>query len=629
MNNNESFHQQRLYQFIILLAGILIAGSALFFLKDFQTQTRSAERELLGVAYIKKLQSTMFEAQRVRGLYEVLRHGDLGAKGPYLQAQEQLHEKFKITLSDPYGTEIGINHKLQNLQRELRTLQDELEQKIHPESFHLFTSYIERFRDMLLQTANRSHLALDADVATYYLADLSTNHLPSVVESIGRLRGLGAGIIAGGKYTKSDMHQLEREAQAVHLELAHVKRNLRAVFSLNSKIQSQLANRFSNIDQKISRFTTAARNIIKNGSSDLDALSFFGEGTHAVGICDVVCGSVRSLLKEMLKNRISQLRRQALAVGAGVTSAIVLMVVLSMIFYRRESHLVQRLMDETSFSSALVDGLPGLFFLIDTEGRFRRWNHEFERISGYSSNEISRSRVTDLIAKNQHATLKQKIESVFQDGSAHAEFSFLTKTSRVIPVFASGLRTELENRPYIVCFALDITQRKQMERRLEKMAKTDALTGVFNRAKFNSDLKQMEESALRYKRGFSLIAIDIDHFKRINDTYGHGAGDEVIKEVVKIICVQIRQLDSIYRYGGEEFHVILPETDLKGSILQAERVRKAVSEHNFSYAGEMTISLGIAEYREGEALHVLLKRADDSLYAAKAAGRNQVDTNPA
>ncbi len=629
MNNSAPFHQQRLYQFIILLAGILIAGSALIFLKDFQTQTSSAERELLGVNYVKKLQATMFEAQKVRGLYEVLRNGDLGAEVPYQKAQDQLNAKFKTVLSDPYGTEIGINNNLRKLQRDLGTLQDELAKQSDPDSFERFTKHIETFRDMLLHTANRSHLALDADVATYYLADLSTNHLPSVVESIGRVRGLGAGIIAGDIYGMSDLHQLQREIEAVNLELAHVARNLRAVFSLNPEIKSQLADRFRNIDEKISLFTAAAMDIIKHRDSDLDALSFFGKGTHAVGICDVICGSVRGLLKEMLKERISELRQHALLVGAGLSSAIVLMVVLSMIFYRRESHLVKRLLDETSFSSALVDGLPGLFFLIDTDGRFRRWNRELERISEYSGDEISRMHATDLIEKDHQSALKKKMETVFQEGSAHAEFDALTKTSKVIPVYATGLRTELENKPYIVGFALDITERKQMERRLEKMAKTDALTGVFNRAKFNSDLKQMEENALRYKRGFSLIAIDIDHFKRINDTYGHGAGDEVIKEIVKIICLQIRQLDSIYRYGGEEFLVILPETDLKGSILQAERLRQAVAEHKFNYEEEMTISLGIAEYSEGEPLHVLLKRADDSLYAAKVAGRNQVDTSPA
>jgi diguanylate cyclase (GGDEF)-like protein/PAS domain S-box-containing protein len=629
MNNNELFHKHRLYQFIILLAGIIIVGSTLHFLHDSQTRTGSAERELLGVNYVNKLQSAMFEVQRVRGLYEVLRHGDLGAKEIYQDAQEQMHEKFRTVLADSYGTEIGLSHDLRLMQNGIQELLDELTHKNDPDSFRRFTYYIEQFRDMLLQTASRSHLALDADAATHYLADLSTNHLPSVIEALGRLRGIGAGIIANGKYQLPDLFLLEREIQAVDLELDHVERNLRTVFALNPEVKALLSERFTNIDKKIGRFTNTASSIIKNRGSDLDALSFFSEGTHAVGICDSICGSARSLLQEMLSDRISRLRQRATAVTTGLSSTIVLIVILAMVFHRRESQLVKKLMDETRFSSTLVDGLPGLFFLIDTEGRFRRWNREFERISGYDSEEITRLQATDLAAESYGKILREKMASVFREGSADAEFDVLTKDSRSIPVYASGLRVELENQPYIAGFALDITERKHMERRLEKMARTDALTGVFNRAKFNSDLKQMEENALRYNRGFALIAIDIDHFKRINDTYGHGAGDDVICEVVKIIGLQIRQLDSIYRYGGEEFHVILPETNLEGAILQAERLRKAVAEHNFNYVGRMTISLGIAEYQTKEAQHVLLKRADDSLYAAKVGGRNQVDKNPA
>lgn len=628
MNNNEQLHQQRLYQFIILLAGILIAGSALFFLKDFQTQTRSAERELLGVEYVQKLQAAMFETQKVRGLYEILRHGDLGVQASYLEAQDRLQDRFKNILSDAYGTEIGINQQLRALQITIERLLDELSRETDPKAFQRFTHHIEVFRDLLLQTANLSHLALDTDIATFYLADISTNHLPSVVEAIGRLRGLGAGIIANGQYNMDEVHQLERSIEAVDLELAHVDRNLRAVFTLNPEIKSLLSERLSHIDKKVEHFTNLARSIITNGNTDTDALSFFGKGTRAVGICDVLCTNVRNLLKQRLTERINRLQQQAVIVGAGLSSAIILMVVLSVIFYRREHHLVQRLLDETHFSSALVDGLPSLFYLIDINGKFIRWNREFERISGYSSDEIARLHVTDLIVENQKEFVADRMASVSNNGSADAELDMLTKSSAIIPIYATGLRVELENRPYIVGFALDITKRKQMEEQLKQMAITDGLTGVFNRAKFNTDLKQIAEQAQRYQRIFSLIAIDIDKFKHINDTHGHAAGDEVIQDVVNIIKDRIRQPDSIYRYGGEEFHVILPETNLEGAVLQAERLRKVVAEYNFNYIGSVTISLGVAEYRAGEAIHVLLKRADDSLYAAKSAGRNRVGKNP-
>jgi len=600
MINNEPLHQQRLYQLIILLAGILIAGSAIFFLRDFQTQTNSVTRELLGVDYVQKLQETMFEAQRVRGLYEVLRNGDLGADGPYTEANAHLHEKFKLLLADEHGMELGISHQLNKLQAAFQKLQDDLSHTSDPTAFQRFTHHIETFRDMLLQIANRSHLALETDIATYYLADLSTNHLPSVVEAIGRLRGIGAGVITSGKYSRGEIRQLDREIEAVRLELAHVARKLHAVFALNPKIKSLMPERFTNIDQRVEKFISSARSIIDTETSEIDALSFFSQGTQAAGICTVICGNVRDVLKEMLHKRIIELRQQTILVAAGLSSAITLMAVLAVVFYRREHKLVQMLMDETNFSSALVDGLPSLFFLIDISGRFRRWNHEFERISGYSSAEIAELHASDLVVRKQRSALKNAMSSVFKGGAAKSEFNVLTKSSKEIPVYATGLRVELENQPYIAGFAQDITERKQME-----------------------------ESALRYQRKFSIIAIDIDHFKRVNDTHGHSTGDDVLKEVVNIIHLQIRHLDGIYRYGGEEFNVILPETNLQGAILQAERLRNAIAEHHFKHIGKMTISLGVAEYRQEEAIHILLKRADDSLYAAKVAGRNQVDIGTA
>lgn len=571
----------------------------------------------------------MFETQRVRGLYEILRHGDLGAQAPYAEARETLDKKFEHILSDAYGTEIGITHHLRALQAAIGRLLNELSRETDPKAFQRFTHHIEIFRDLLMQTATRSHLALDTDVTTFYLADLSTNHLPSVVEAIARLRGIGAAIIANGQYHETDRHQLERSIKEIHLELAHVDRNLRTVSALNPEIDTALSKRLSRIDEKVQHFTSLARSTTTIGNSDTDAMSFYGMGTQAVGICDALCSSVRNLLKQMLTERISELQQQAVTVGTGLSSAMLLLMVLAVVFYRRENHLVQRLLDETHFSSTLVDNLPSLFYLIDTNGKFIRWNHEFERISGYSSDEIARLHVTDLIVESQKEYVEGKMQSIFSNGSADAELDMLTKSLDIIPIYATGLQVELKNRPYLVGFALDITERKLMEAQLKQTAITDRLTGVFNRAKFNTDLKQIVKQAQRYQRTFSLIAIDIDKFKHINDTYGHGAGDEVIQEVVNTIKDRIRQPDGIYRYGGEEFHVILPETNLEGAFLQAERLRQAVSEYKFNYIGTVTISLGVAEYRAGEALHVLLKRADDSLYAAKVAGRNRVDMSPA
>ncbi|MHB1661977.1 MAG: sensor domain-containing diguanylate cyclase [bacterium] len=178
----------------------------------------------------------------------------------------------------------------------------------------------------------------------------------------------------------------------------------------------------------------------------------------------------------------------------------------------------------------------------------------------------------------------------------------------------------------------DITEliglRKQLE--LEKelyknLSIEDALTGIFNRRKFESSLEDSMKLAFRYKRPLSLVMFDIDRFKEVNDTFGHQAGDSVLRELTQLVGTALRDTDIIARYGGEEFMVIMPETDIRGANDIAERIRKTVENHTFKYAPSITISLGAGMYADGEAPDSFVKRADDAMYKAKKSGRNRVE----
>jgi two-component system cell cycle response regulator len=157
-----------------------------------------------------------------------------------------------------------------------------------------------------------------------------------------------------------------------------------------------------------------------------------------------------------------------------------------------------------------------------------------------------------------------------------------------------------------------------------KMAVTDGLTGMFNRRHVFERLSHEIEKFTRYGSGFSLLMLDIDHFKQINDTYGHQFGDEVLRKVSDAIRSSIRNVDIAGRYGGEEFMVILPEIGLAGAALVAERIRCAVESVSFENDGlVVTISCGAAEYSAEDAGE-FVKKADTLLYLAKDGGRNRV-----
>lgn len=167
-------------------------------------------------------------------------------------------------------------------------------------------------------------------------------------------------------------------------------------------------------------------------------------------------------------------------------------------------------------------------------------------------------------------------------------------------------------------------QIEEQSRQFEIQATTDQLTGAYNRLKFAEVLDSEIKRSERYENPLCLILFDIDHFKRVNDTYGHLVGDLVLKTLTNVIQNAIRDTDLFARWGGEEFILLLPETALEGAKITAERIRETISEYPFEIVGHIACSLGLALYHSGEEPDHLVKRADDALYTAKESGRNRV-----
>lgn len=166
----------------------------------------------------------------------------------------------------------------------------------------------------------------------------------------------------------------------------------------------------------------------------------------------------------------------------------------------------------------------------------------------------------------------------------------------------------------------------QYHETIYRMTIIDGLTGVHNKRYFLESLDKEIPRARRYGRPLTLVMFDIDHFKKINDGYGHLAGDFVLKDLAKLVAARIRADDVLGRYGGEEFGVVLPETDLRGGFQIAEDIRKAVSAHVFEFEEaqiEVSLSCGVAQLDDGMDVPSFIKNADEKLYAAKNAGRNQ------
>ncbi len=155
-------------------------------------------------------------------------------------------------------------------------------------------------------------------------------------------------------------------------------------------------------------------------------------------------------------------------------------------------------------------------------------------------------------------------------------------------------------------------------------ATTDALTGIDNRIKFNQSLAIEIARATRYNSPLSLIIFDIDHFKKVNDTFGHSVGDKVLKTLAKLVEANIRETNIFARWGGEEFVILAPGISLTETLELADKLRSKVEEFDFNKPQKVTLSFGVTAFKKGDSSTMLLNRADEALYRAKENGRNQV-----
>lgn len=178
---------------------------------------------------------------------------------------------------------------------------------------------------------------------------------------------------------------------------------------------------------------------------------------------------------------------------------------------------------------------------------------------------------------------------------------------------------------------LEVAERARAEEQLAHAARADPLTGLMNR---RAMLEQLEYQVARYQRNatpFTLILADLDHFKSINDTHGHDAGDQALMEIAEQLKQGLRAQDLVARWGGEEFLILLPDTDLEGGLVVAEDLRECIAAHRLPVGGEtltLTLSLGVAAFCANRPLNACIKAADTALYQAKVQGRNRVVAAP-
>jgi diguanylate cyclase (GGDEF)-like protein len=244
---------------------------------------------------------------------------------------------------------------------------------------------------------------------------------------------------------------------------------------------------------------------------------------------------------------------------------------------------------------------------------------------GFAREELVKMNISELEALEDQEMLAEHIAKIIELGSDSFVSKHRRKDGSEIDVeITVTFLNELGGRFY--SFVRDVTDRKRLEDELQRAATYDHLTGALNRQALEERILAELERARRYSNPFSLIMLDIDDFKQINDTLGHLAGDRVISSVAAILQQNIRVVDSVGRWWGEEFVILLTETREQEAALVADKLRKALADNVIDGVAKVTASFGISTFQKDDSLDTMINRADDLLYSAKRGGKNQVRT---
>jgi diguanylate cyclase (GGDEF)-like protein/PAS domain S-box-containing protein len=283
---------------------------------------------------------------------------------------------------------------------------------------------------------------------------------------------------------------------------------------------------------------------------------------------------------------------------------------------------------DSQLLDAVLDAATSLILVVDAEGRLVRWNRACEALIGYTAAEFeSPGALLDLIPADERP-IAQKAMRALRDGESpvRAEFNWRTRDGdlRLIAWSTTALTGPDGAVTHMVGTGIDVTEARQLEieraaaeARLRHMADHDALTGLLNRRRFEEELDRHIAHGRRYGMSGALLLLDLDDFKRVNDGFGHRAGDRVLTEVAVVLRNRLRESDVVARFGGDEFAVLMPVGTVTEATELADLLVQAIGRDVRSPAGPLSASVGIALFSDLATPDEVLSRADAAMYADK------------
>lgn len=642
------------------------------------------QRERIGLEYNRSLRKLMEDLMHHRGMTNAYLSGD----GSFTDSIETEHSEIKNdimeidSLNGRYGRLLKTDDKWQAFKESWQE-REHTEYTLSPrESFDSHTALIADIMALMSHVGETSNLILDPQLTTYYLMDSVTFKLPVLAENIGQARSAGVRAAVKRDYDEDEKRRFIVLAGLIRSSYAEADDRVQKVLNSDLGHEPRLARHVEGFNADIKNFLdTFDREIINADAITINAKDYYETITKAIDAGFNLYDKKASLLDRLLWSRIHEYEREKYLFGLALMVMAGLFIYTFTGFRRNLSKLQvaeEGLRHQVEFER-LITSISSAFINFSTSDTDRTINEALQRMGEFA--EADRSYV--FLFSDDSSRMDNAYEWCAEGTEPAAKkfkslkVSYFPWSTRKLKDFeivhiknaddfppdaggekdlflARGIKSfvlvPMMNRERVIGFLgfdsvseerrwmesdiellktvgnilVNTLERREADQRLVRLAVTDPLTQIYNRLKFNNALEIEIARARRHKRVFSLLMFDIDHFKDINDSFGHEVGDETLKTLTNIVSRHVRVTDTFARWGGEEFVILVVETPAEGGGIFAEKLRKEIEETSFGIAGKVTCSFGVTQFKETDDITGITKRVDEALYEAKGSGRNRV-----
>lgn len=669
----------------VLFLLFVIPLSVLVFLeiREVNRRIEFTQKERMGAEVNRSLRRLMEHLLHHRGMMAAYLTGDTSFKTDIENEHSLIATEIEAidSLSKRYGTSLKIEDRWEDFKKEWQKLEFTESTLTIEESSDTHTKIIDNTIELISHIGETSNLILDPHITTYYLMDSITIHLPRMIDSLGQSRVLGVMAAIKKKITLDEKRRLTVLTGSIIYSMAETEVRVKKAVLSDPDIIVPLEVAINELDTKVKSFLGIIDNkLIDAPEIKVNEGAYYKDATDALNAAFNLYDAVYPSLDNLLQARISGYQTERIFFIAIPLSIFAIFLYLFTAFARNTVSLgVARdhLRHQVEFEK-LVASISTRFVNTSNGNSIRVMSEAVQRIGEFvnvdscyvslfsddglmintlyewcsEAIEPQKDLYTQLpVDKLPWAISKLKgLESLnipsVEDlpSEASAEKALLqaagVNSMLIIPLGYHGKAIgflglnsirmkriwtdqEISLLRIVGEIFVSMFEREQAEAALERMSVTDHLTQIFNRLKFENVLETEIQRARRHNRTFSLIMFDIDHFKKINDSFGHEAGDDVLRKLTRLISVHIRTIDMFARWGGEEFVILVVETHAEDAKSFAEKLRRDIESAGFS-SGSLTCSFGVTEYVKTDNTSTIIRRADDALYEAKRNGRNLV-----